>query len=203
MADDKVVILLNSAIAEIPKLTTYLLFLGAGWYIGRRLTLLWSFTQKQREQDLVAAGQFHTLYGEFFAVWKLWNYFIRRGGATEFVGASRWILLDRAAQAEAKLEATLVRLSSERKLGSAEVDILGRFRHLYQKLRESIRDNKPLEWDSSEHPRYVEFKHLAPQVAAIITGQRSIQADVLRKITSNIYENEELAAETSVRSEHR
>jgi hypothetical protein len=186
--------LLDAASTEIPKLVTYLIFLGAGWYIGRRLTLLWSFTQKQREQDLVAASQFHALYGEFFAVWKLWNYFIRRGGTAAFDGGSRWVLLDRAAQAEAKLEATLVRLASEKRLGTGEIAILGRFRRLYQKLRESIRDNQALEWDSSEHPRYLEFKELAPQVAAIITGQCAIDPEVLRKITSNIYEDERPAS---------
>jgi len=48
-----------------------------------------------------------------------------------------------------------------------DVETLGRFRHRYQQLRQSIRDNVPLPWDHSEYSDYVEFKTLAPQVAAI------------------------------------
>ena len=57
-------------------------------------------------------------------------------------------------------------------------------------LREAIRDNKALEWDSSDHPNYLEFKRLAPQVAAIIIGERLLNNELMRKITSNIYESD-------------
>ena len=66
--------MLDSAAVETPKLLTYLIFLGLGWLIGKRLTILWSGRQKQNEQDLDAARDFHALYGDFFALWKLWNY---------------------------------------------------------------------------------------------------------------------------------
>ena len=114
LTEDRMTKLLDSTATEIPKLITYLLFLGAGWYIGKRLTASWAYSQKQAEQDLTAAADFHGLYGDFFAIWKLWNYFVRRGGTTEFQGGSRWDLLDRASRAEAKLEATLIRLASQK-----------------------------------------------------------------------------------------
>jgi hypothetical protein len=91
-------------------------------------------------------------------------------------------------EAEAKLESTPVRLASERGLTDKEIHTLGRFRQRYQQLRESTRDNQPLQWDHSEHPDYVEFKTLAPQVAAIITGRRRVRPELLIKITSNMYE---------------
>ncbi|MFY9698156.1 MAG: hypothetical protein WAK34_07490 [Rhodoplanes sp.] len=69
----------------------------------------WNIRQKQRENDLSTARDFHLLYGEFFAVWKLWNYFIKDVKAQSLYGASRWELLKRACDAEGKLEATLVR----------------------------------------------------------------------------------------------
>ena len=156
--------MLDAAAIETPKVITTLLFLGLGWVIGKQLTVLWSRRQKQNEQNLDAAREFHLLYGEFFALWKLWNYFVRDLGADALPGASRWQLLDRACRSEAKLESTLVRLASEKRLTSDEITKLGRFRQRYQQLRECIRDNVPLEWDHSEHPDYLDFKTLAPQL---------------------------------------
>ena len=69
-----------------------------------------------------------------------------------------------------------------------EIATLGRFRRRYQQLRETIRDNKPLLWDHSEHPEYAEFKKLAQQVAAIVAGNPPVSNDLLNKITSNVYE---------------
>jgi hypothetical protein len=180
--------MLDAAAIETPKLLTTLIFLGLGWMIGKQLTVLWSRRQKQNEQDLDAARDFHALYGEFFALWKLWNYYIRDLGAEALPGASRWQILDRACDSEAKLESTLVRLASEKSLDKKDVETLGRFRQRYQQLRECIRDNVPLEWDHSEHSDYVEFKMLAPQVAAIIVGSGRVRRELLTKITSNIYE---------------
>jgi hypothetical protein len=179
---------LDAAAVETPKLIMTLVFLGLGWVIGKRLTVLWSRRQKQNEQDLDAARDFHALYGEFFALWKLWNYYVRDLGAEALPGASRWQLLDRACAGEAKLESTFVRLASEKSLTGKDIDTLGRFRQRYQQLRESVRDNVPLEWDHSEHPDYMEFKTLAPQVAAIIIGSGRVRRELLTKITSNIYE---------------
>jgi hypothetical protein len=180
--------ILDAAAIETPKLLTTLIFLGLGWVIGKRLTVLWTRRQKQNEQNLDAARDFHALYGEFFALWKLWNYYVRDLGAEALPGASRWQLLDRACGSEAKLESTLVRLASERSLTKKDVETLGRFRQRFQQLRESIRDNVPLEWDHSEHSDYVEFKTLAPQVAALIIGSARVRRELLLKITSNIYE---------------
>jgi len=180
--------MLDSAAVEIPKLLTTLVFLGLGWVIGKQLTVLWSRRQKQNDQDLDAARDFHALYGDFFALWKLWNYYIRDLGAEALPGASRWQLLDRACKSEARLESTLVRLASQKELTGNDIDTLGRFRQRYQQLRESIRDNVALEWDHSEHPDYLEFKTLAPQVAAIIAGSGRARKELLMKITSNMYE---------------
>jgi hypothetical protein len=181
--------LLDSAAAETPKLLTYLLFLGLGWVIGKRLTVLWSRKQKENEQDLEAARDFHQLYGEFFALWKLWNYSLGDPGSQAVPGTSRWELLDRACSSEGKLEALFVSVAaSQRSLANDEIETLGRFRQRYQQLREVIRDNVPLKWDHAEHPEYVEFKTLAPQVAAIIVRSGRVRQELLLKITSNVYE---------------
>jgi hypothetical protein len=180
--------MLDAAAIEIPRLATYLLFLGLGWLIGKRLSVVWSREQKEREQDLDAARDFHALYGEFFSLWKLWNYFVRDLGQEALPGASRWNILDRACKSEARLESLLIKLASEKPLTDEEIEKLARFRQRYQHLREAIRDNVPLAWDHSEHPQYYDFKKLAPQVAAIIVRSDRARRDALIKITSNFYE---------------
>jgi hypothetical protein len=120
--------MLDGAAIEAPRLLISMILLGLGWVIGRGLTVLWSRRQKQNEQDLVAARDFHALYGDFFALWKLWNYFVRDLGAQALPGASRWELLDRACKSEARLESTLVRVASEKPLTDKDIATLGRFR---------------------------------------------------------------------------
>jgi len=189
ISPDRVKLLLDSAAVETPKLVTYLIFLGLGWLIGKRLTVLWSRRQKENEQALDAARDFHALYGEFFALWKLWNYSISDPSSQALPGVSRWELLDRACRTEGRLESTFVRLAaSQESLTNEDIETLGRFRQRYQQLRASIRDNVPLKWDHSEHPDYVEFKTLAPQVAAIIVRSGRVRRELLMKITSNVYE---------------
>jgi hypothetical protein len=188
LTEDRVQKILDSAAVETPRLVTYLIFLGLGWLIGKRLSVVWSREQKEREQDLEAARDFHLLYGDFFSLWKLWNYFVRDLGQEALPDASRWQILDRACKSEARLESLLIKLASEKPLTGEEIEKLGRFRQRYQNLREAIRDNVPLAWDHSEHPGYLDFKTLAPQVAAIIVRSDRAQRDALIKITRNFYE---------------
>ena len=179
--------MLDAAAIETPKLLTTLILFGLGWVIGKQLTVLWSRRQKQNEQDLDAARDFHALYGEFFALWKLWNYYVRDLGAEALPGASRWQLLDRACGSEAKLESTLVRLESEKSLTKKDVETLGRFRHRYHQLRQSIRDNVPLPWDHSEYPTMLNSRRLHRRWRRYV-GSGHVRRELLTKITSNIYE---------------
>jgi hypothetical protein len=195
-------ILLTEGLKAIPNLLVALLTLGLGWIVGQRLTLNWNLRQKRRELDLSNAKEFQALYGEFFAVWKLWNYYIHDVGHKSLPGASRWELLNRACTAEAGMEAIFVRLASERNLSEGQVNSLGQFRQLYQKLREVIRDNEPLPWNHSEHPEYMDFKRLGAQVAYFIVSDEDKDktaagkhADALVGITANRYENRKKIAE--------
>lgn len=144
--------------------------LALGWLIGQRLTSFWAIRQKRRELELSTANEFYKLYGEFFAVWKLWNYFEERQTQPGFPSETHWELLKRASAAEAGIEATLVKLASERVLNSEQTERLARFRQAYQKLRESIRDNKKLDWTYPTHPEYLAFKNLATYVTCMITS---------------------------------
>lgn len=174
-----------------------LLTLILGWFVGQRLTHQWAIRQKRRESELSAANEFYRLYGEFFAVWKIWNCSRDEGRRSSSLAASRWDILNRAAAAEAGIEAILVKLASERVLSDLEINDLGRFRQAYQSLRETIRDDEPVKWSSSEHPEYATFKRLACRVANMLfsgdqreppTAEQAHEA--LRRITSNRWEGD-------------
>src|SRR5690242_5311260 len=92
-------------------LVVTLVGLGVGWLVGQRLSFQWNLRQKRRESDLATAQDLQRVYGDFFAVWKVWNEVARAGDA-----AARAGLLRRAAEAEGLLERVLVKLTTERRL---------------------------------------------------------------------------------------
>jgi hypothetical protein len=171
-------------------LAVTLIGLGVGWLVGQRLTYQWNLRQKRRESELATAHDLRRLYGEFFAIWKVWNVVAREADPTTCHD-----VLCRAAEAEGLLERVLVKLATERRLSSADRDTLGKFRQAYQQLRGAIKRGQPLGWNSSEHPEYLAFKRLAVAVTLIVQregGVTLIGAEEafasLRDITSNGHE---------------
>ncbi len=158
----------------------------------------WDAARKQTELDFAALEQFYKVYGEFFAVWKLWDDECREGTLNHSPA------LERITGAEAQLEALLVRISSQRMLSAEQLDTVGAFRHGYQTLRAAIRAREPLSseyrWESSGSPQYAAFKGLAAKVAVILRPEVRIRfrnrqaptaleaATSLRVVTSNLYE---------------
>ncbi len=163
--------LLAEAVTEAPKFVSSVVLLALAWGVGQRLAVKWNLRQKRSELALSTARDFHELYGDFFATWKLWNYYREVVKPQALPGASRWEMLKRAAESEGHFEAMLVRLCCDRRLTASERVDLRDFRLLYQQLREAIRDDRPLSWRSSDHPDYQEFKRLAPVVAALAAGE--------------------------------
>jgi hypothetical protein len=178
---------------SVLSLGSSLLIIVLGWLVGQRFTVQWNLRQKKRELDLTTAYDFHKLYGEFFAIWKLWNYSLKlEDGCT----VSRSDLLVRACAAEGVVESLFIRLAASRDLRDVDINTLGRFRQAYQTLREAIRDNEKLEWGSSDHPNYLAFKRLATAVALLIVSEKPLpdviarkRAEALVSITSNRNEN--------------
>lgn len=172
-----------------------ILTLLVGYLVGNRLTSMWAFRQKRRELDLLAASELYRLYGEFFAVWKLWNHLLGDSscGAGDDV---RWALTQRAALVDGGFEALLVRVTSERELTNPQQDDLGLLRQGFQCLRETIRDNTPLPWASSDHPEYLKFKELACGFSNLLSGSHdwaqpkpAKASETLKYITSNTHED--------------
>jgi hypothetical protein len=181
----------HEAIKALYSLIIAIVTLGLGWFIGQALTYRWNVRQKRREVQLSATQQFYGAYGEFFAVWKLWN---RLDRACQAADERQWELHKRAAAAEAVIEGTLVKLSSELELDDLQLATLGRFRQAFQQLRQSIRQDRVLGW-SYEHPEYRAFKELAVRVAALLAARWSDKlpasdraASQLLRITSNTWE---------------
>lgn len=185
---DVAAILIYAGLKEIPKLVSALILLWLAWFVGQRISTKWNLRQKQKENEAQTARDFHTLYGEFFAIWKLWNYYVRDLGAEQLPDVSRSSLLDRACSAEGRLESMLVRLACDNELDRSQIAVLGQFRQLYQQLRQSIRDNKALAWDHADHPHYLAFKATAPKVASLIVGRKTADTKTLQLITSNEWE---------------
>jgi len=141
--------------------------LAAAWAFGQRLTFQWNIRQKRRELQMSASQQFYAAYGEFFSIWKLWNRLDRKEIGFD---DRRWDLHKRAASAEATVEGTLVKVSSELILDPARIAELAMFRQGFQQLRQSIRSDVELAWGYSEHPQYLAFKLLAARVALLLAA---------------------------------
>lgn len=142
------------------------------WVVGTQVSYVWDERRRRRESDLAALATFYKLYGEFFATWKLWSAHKRSGVTPTRPVELQWSLLERAEAVEGGFEALLVKLASERSLSADEKRMLGCFREAYQMLRESIRENKPLNWWASRgsegYEQYRAFKALAEYVAFLL-----------------------------------
>ncbi|WP_298870905.1 hypothetical protein [uncultured Bradyrhizobium sp.] len=181
---------LHLLVGELPQLANVAFGLLLTWFIGQRVLFKWNMRQKEREIELATARDFHALYGEFFATWKLWDSHCKDRAAGRDSELSRSDLLDRASSTEGRLESMLVRFTSGHDdLDPSKIEVLGRFRALFQLLRESIRANEPLPWSYSGHPQYVAFKTLAPQVASMIVQGSVTNPKALLEITDNKWES--------------
>jgi hypothetical protein len=151
----------------VPNLLVKLVGGAAAVLVGRRVAHYWSMRQFLAQQDRIAAQQLSARYGDFFAIWKLWNILLRAPTSEGFDIRSRE-LLDRACKAEADVEASLLWLASTRDLPQPTVKLLGEFRQCFQQLREAIREQRSLPWHSSEHPEYRSLKDHAAKILTMV-----------------------------------
>ena len=173
--------------------------------LGHRIANYWNYRRKRRELLLSAAADFYSSYGEFYALWKMWNY--HKLNNTVMKDDPRyWEILDRVCKAEAILEGMLVRLTSERQLSDDDIQILGAWRSVYHTLRYAIEQNQPLPWYSSDNPQYFQFKSLAPKVAALILEEKipgsleagSLDSPLITITSRSWYKNEDKYPEESL-----
>ena len=168
---------------------TTLIVLGVGLFVGQKITARWNMRIKQRELDLDAIRLVRSLYGEFLSTQRLWNYYCEHRQVT--VLDDRGLkLFNRACMAEGKMEAILMKVASERKLTSEQLDALGLYRQGYQQLRESIQESGSLSWNRSEHPEYVAFKRGCRTMINVLSEvmSQAASSSKFEYITSNIHE---------------
>lgn len=160
--------------------------------VGSAITLLWNVRQKAREIDLETAREFHSHYGSFFAVWKIWNQHID-SGTNDPERENK--IFEQAAIAEGGMESILSRVAAHRRLTTQMVEDLACFRQSFQCLRQAIRDRKKLVWWSSDVIEYRRFKELSNIVSGMIINRPIIlpfkalpRSVAWAEITSNRWE---------------
>jgi hypothetical protein len=145
--------------------------LSATWGIGQRLTNAWNLRQKRSELNLAAVQAFHSLYGEFKEVTKIWRLAKRSLRKPVSIPSDEsWKLLVRACGIEGKSEALVIRLATDRVLLPGQITDIGLFRQAIQTLRQSIRDDVecPL---GSRREEYELLNELAPAVASVVRDE--------------------------------
>lgn len=195
-------ILNNEIIGIFIKFLLSIISLFFIWFIGQRISYLWNIRQKQKELDLISAREFYDLYGKFFSLWKLWNSSFTDPWCSapymsldELPEKFRWYSFEEACKIESRMEAIFVQVSGSKALKIRDVEVLGKFRQGFQQIRETIRSNDRLAWDSATHPEYLAFKHLGTEVGEILSKRRNTKfknerCNVLFQecITCNIWE---------------
>lgn len=136
------------------------------WFVGQRLTSRWTLWQKEREMELSTVRDFYHLYGDFITLLRSWSR-VRKAMIAPDFERSRIALFERAATAEGKLEAIIVKVAVERRLSKHEIRYLGLFRQAYQGMREAIRDSRRMDeaWGGDA---YTIFKQLASEIACML-----------------------------------
>jgi hypothetical protein len=138
-----------------------LLSVVVAWLVGNTLTARLEREKKLTERDVAALTSFEAIYGDFFAIWKVW------GNSPRDV-ATRDRLLPEAARIEGRFEALLVMICGERQLSESQLETLGAYRQGLQQLREAMKAEQPLGWWSSNAPEYRAFKVLAGGVTVLL-----------------------------------
>jgi hypothetical protein len=162
----------DEVVKAIPTFLFSMVSIGVVWLVGKRLTVFWNVKQKARELALEARKEFHFLYGDFFAIWKLWRYTVYEKNDLPDFADRRWKLLERISSTEGRVEAIVTEIAAARRLSDSDIASLGRFRQHYQGLRSAIRDSVPLKWRGGDDPGYLDFKRRAAEVSVILAQSR-------------------------------
>jgi hypothetical protein len=154
--------------------------------------------RRRGEMLLAAQERLYELYGEVITIWRLWNSVAE--GVTPLMNDDnkeqvRRQLYDRAVVANGRVEAILLKLTSEQEMDERTLDMVGKFRQAFAATRKHIRRNQPLPWYSSESPDYVAFKRLGAFISHLVVTERPgrrISAEraiwQFRVVTSNYFE---------------
>ncbi|GAA1407052.1 hypothetical protein ACFQZ4_34910 [Catellatospora coxensis] len=168
--------------------------------------------RKRREADLAAAELFYAVQGEFHGAWQEWTAVRRQTFRAADREQHRWTLFGRAAAAEARVEALVTRLATERHLTDRERVLLGCYRQAYRTLGSCLEADLPLGvvlrrqpdggilpadhevWAGSQTDSMLTFTELATAVGALIAASGVVPPESharasMRVITSDEFES--------------
>jgi hypothetical protein len=160
---------------EIIKTLLSILVLLITWIIGQKILSLWDKQKKRKEIDAELATEFHGVYAEYKTIIRLWH--VQCTYMSEVLTDpfdKRWDLLMRATNAEARVEALLIKLATERQLSEGNCSDLGYFRQAYQQLRESIRTGRDLHHNYGSI-EYNLFHKLSTAISHLISNRENKQ----------------------------
>ncbi|HWM72976.1 MAG TPA: hypothetical protein VNQ53_04505 [Nocardioides sp.] len=150
------------------------------WFVTDRFTRQQEAAKARHQRLLAAAEELYSVYGQFFATWKAWEFARgrRRDNKGTVATEIRQALLTQAAQVEGRYESLIVRVALEHRLGVADRTALWSLRFALKELRSAIRDDVPLGWWRTDDPAspqehagalmYSAFKDLTATVASIL-----------------------------------
>ncbi|WP_144126034.1 hypothetical protein [Catellatospora sichuanensis] len=142
--------------------------------------------RKRRAADLAAAEIFYAAHGEFHGIWQEWKAVRRQAFAAADREQHRWALFGRASAVDARVEALVARLATERHLTDKDRTVLGCYRQAYRMLGSCLEADLPLgvilrrqpdggilpadheAWTDARTRSYVTFTELVTAVGALI-----------------------------------
>jgi hypothetical protein len=211
---------LGSAIIDaVPALFIAVVTVLLGAVVGGRITTRWELAKKRREIDLAAADTFYNLHGEFYGLWRQWAAALGNRFSTLDRQSHRFALFARACDAQARVEALVVKLAVERVLSDDERALLGCYRQAYRTLMRCLEADRTVgvgirderghivdfdDWTAADVASYQAFKELTAAVGAIVgRAGRSPAAEhsreSLRIITDNVFERPRWVGEARYR----
>jgi hypothetical protein len=198
----------DALIDAAPALLTAVVTVVLGAAVGGWISTRWELAKKRREIDLAAADAFYGLHGEFVGIWRQWSAILGGRFFEPDRQTHRLALFTRACDAQARVEALVVKLAIERILGEHERALLGCYRQAYRTLLRCLEADRGIgvgmrdrqgriidfdDWNNADAPSYQAFKELTAAVGAMIgqagrTPDQAHSRESLRIITDNIFE---------------
>ena len=157
------------AVLESKLLITVISLPGA-WLVGNAVATRWQLVRKRKELELEAAQSFYMQYGEFFAIWKIWDQLIEdaKGDVGAVSDVTRSQLLERASAMEGGIEATLLKVASEIALCKRDRCHLGQLRQAFGVVRYCIRHRMEIPYYASDVDLYLRLKRLSTTFGVLL-----------------------------------
>jgi hypothetical protein len=135
------------------------------------LTNRYERSRKREEFDRSTMEELAALYGQVFGVWKAWEAY-RAAPGLDVDGEGPWELLTKAADAEGRLEALLVRIAADRPLTDTDIRMLAGLRQSFKAVRKAIRAQRTVGWTRSASSEYIALKTYTTYAAVLLASER-------------------------------